>query len=220
MAVVSSEDSSGAGGGGVSTPGGTDAGNGKAAMRKQLRAALDGISPSARHEKSVAACALLSATAEFAQARVVMLFVSMDTEVDTMPLALKCWQAGKTVVVPKVSWDQKRMLPVEITSLQTGMTTTGNGIREPIAGKPVPVEFIDLVVVPGLGFTRTGHRIGRGMGFYDRFLGGSDFVGVSCGLAFEEQIVADLPVHSHDVAMAMLATDGGIRRFSVNCIRT
>ena len=62
------------------------------------------------------------------------------------------------------------MLPVEITSLQTGMTTTGAGVREPIAGKPIPVDMIDLVVVPGLGFTPNGHRIGRGMGFYDRFL--------------------------------------------------
>ncbi len=217
MAVVSSE---GTADDGSSNPSDSDGLNGKSALRKQLRAAMDGISSATRHAKSVAACSLLSATAEFAQARVVMLFVSTDIEVDTMPLALKCWQSGKTVVVPKVSWDQKRMLPVEITSLQTGMTTTGNGIREPIGGKPVPVEFIDLVVVPGLGFTRTGHRIGRGMGFYDRFLGGTDFVGVSCGLAFEEQIVADLPVMSHDVHMSMLATDGGIRRFSVNCIRT
>ena len=92
------------------------------------------------------------------------------TEVDTAPLALRCWQENKTVVVPKVSWDQRRIMPVEINSLQTGMTVTGPNIREPISGKPIPVNLIDLVVVPGMGFTPNGYRIGRGMGFYDRFL--------------------------------------------------
>ncbi len=108
-----------------------------------------------------------SPSPEFAAARVVMLYLSMPTEVDTANLALKAWKTGKTVVVPKVSWDQRRMLPVEITSLHTTMTTTGPGVREPMSGNPIPTNLIDLVLVPGLGFTETGYRIGRGMGFYD-----------------------------------------------------
>ena len=191
----------------------------KAAIRRQLRETLAAMSDADRHAKSVAACALIAASPEFHVARVVMLFLSMPTELDTSPLALRAWQSGKTVVVPKVSWDQRRMLPVEITSLNNAtMTTTGPGVREPIAGNPVPLRDIDLVIVPGLGFTNTGFRIGRGMGFYDRFLAQSDFIGVSCGLAFEEQIVADLPILDHDVPLSMLATDQGIRRFATNCI--
>jgi 5-formyltetrahydrofolate cyclo-ligase len=192
----------------------------KAAVRRQLRDMLAAMGEADRHQKSVAACSLLAASPEFAAARVVMLFLSAPAEIDTAPLALKCWQAGKTVVVPKVSWDQRRMLPTEITSLNTGMTTTGPGVREPIGGKPIPVDFIDLVVVPGLGFTPTGYRIGRGMGFYDRFLAQSEFIGVSCGLSFEDQIVEQLPVLDHDVPLSMLATDRGIRRFASNCIQS
>jgi len=142
----------------------------KSILRKQLREKLIALSVEQRHQKSLAACGLLIASPEFAQARVIMIYLSTPEEIDTAPLALKAWQQGKTVVAPKVSWDQRRMLPVEITSLQTGMTTTGPGVREPIAGQPIPIEFIDLVIVPGLGFSPTGHRIGRGMGFYDRFL--------------------------------------------------
>ena len=141
-------------------------------------------------------------------------------EVDTASLALRCWQAGKQVVVPKVSWDQRRMLPVEIHSLQTGLTSTGPGIREPIAGQPIPVDFVDLVIVPGMGFTERGHRIGRGMGFYDRFLAQPEFVGLSCGLAFEEQVLPELPVLDHDMPLSMLITDRGIRRFASSCIET
>ena len=192
----------------------------KAEIRKALRAKLAAITEQQRHTKSVAACGHLIRTPEFKAARTVMLYLSTPTEVETAPLALRCWQEGKTVVVPKVSWDQRRMLPVEITTLQTGITTTGPGIKEPISGKPIPTEYIDLVVVPGLGFTPTGHRIGRGMGFYDRFLAQSDFSGLSCGLAFAEQIIDSLPVLAHDMPLGMLVTDQSVRRFTPNLIKS
>lgn len=190
----------------------------KQEIRKRLREILAGMSEADRHAQSIQACNLVAASPEFAAARVVMLYLSMPTELDTASLALKCWQQEKTVVVPKVSWDGKRMLPVEISSLQTALTTSGMGVREPAAGQPVPTEFIDLVIVPGLGFTNKGHRIGRGMGFYDRFLAQKDFVGLTCGLAFEQQILPKLPVLEHDVPLSMLVTDKGIRRFATNCI--
>jgi 5-formyltetrahydrofolate cyclo-ligase len=183
-------------------------------LRKLLRERLAGITPEARHERSVAACAVVAAMPEFVAAKVVMLYLSMPQEVDTSSLALIAWQNSKTVVVPKVSWDQRRMLPVEINSLNTEMRAAGPGVLEPIAGKPVPVEFIDLAIVPGLAFTLDGHRLGRGMGFYDRFLAQSEFVGLSCGLAFAEQIVDRLPVLDHDVPLSMLATDQGLCRFA------
>jgi 5-formyltetrahydrofolate cyclo-ligase len=192
--------------------------NNKAAVRKGLREMLAALSEADHHRKSLAACGLVAGSAEFAAARVVMLFLSTPHEIETASLALKCWQAGKTVVVPKVSWDQRRMLPVEISSLNTGMAVTGPGVREPISGQPIPVGFIDLVVVPGLGFTAAGHRIGRGMGFYDRFLAQPDFLGVSCGLGFQEQIIEQLPVLDHDMPLGMLVTDGGVRRFASQCI--
>ena len=194
--------------------------NNKAAVRKHLRDVVAALTDTQRHQKSVTACSLVAASPEFAAARVVMLFLSTPLEIDTASLALKSWQAGKTVVVPKVSWDQRRMLPVEISSLNTSMTTSGPGVREPVAGKPIPVGFIDLVIVPGLGFSADGHRIGRGMGFYDRFLAQPEFLGVSCGLAFDEQIVPELPVLDHDMPLSMLASDRGIRRFASHCIQS
>lgn len=193
----------------------------KSLIRRQLRDRLNAMTDAERHAKSLSATGFITASPEFVAARVVMLYLSTASEIDTAPLALRCWQSGKTVVVPKVSWDQRRMMPVEISSLQTGLTSTGPGIREPVAGNPVPTEFIDLVIVPGLGFTDKGHRIGRGMGFYDRFLAQSEFVGLSCGMAFEpEQLMPELPVLDHDMPLSMLVTDRGIRRFASSCIQT
>ncbi|MGA3066546.1 MAG: 5-formyltetrahydrofolate cyclo-ligase [Tepidisphaeraceae bacterium] len=190
----------------------------KSQIRRQLKAKLEAMTESDRQAKSLRACSLMCSSPEFTAARVVMLYLSSQYEIDTAPLALRCWQSGKTVVVPKVSWDQRRMLPVEISSLQTSMTTTGPGVREPVSGQPMPLNLIDLVIVPGIGFTPDGHRIGRGMGFYDRFLAQNDFIGLSCGYAFEEQMIPTLPVLDHDMALSMLCTDRGIRRFATNCM--
>jgi 5-formyltetrahydrofolate cyclo-ligase len=193
----------------------------KSMVRKALRDRLAAMSPEDRHRKSQAACAFLTSSPEFQAAHTVMIFLSMPLEVDTAPLALKCWQAGKTVVAPKVSWDQRRMLPVEIASLhQTAVAVTGPGVKEPVGGKPVPINLIDLVIVPGLGFTPRGYRIGRGMGFYDRFLSQPDFGGFACGLAFEDQVLAEIPLLDHDVPLSMLATDQGLRRFATKLIQS
>ena len=193
----------------------------KPAIRRMLRERLAGITSEQRHIRSLSATSLLVSQPVFKQASVVMLYLSTNDEVDTAAIALRCWQSGKSVVVPKVSWDQRRMMPVEINSLQTGMTQTGGlGIREPIAGKPQPINAIDLVIVPGLGFTPSGNRIGRGMGFYDRFLAQPEFLGTSCGLAFEEQVLDSVPVLAHDIPLGMLITDRAVRQFAspfINC---
>ena len=189
--------------------------NSKPAARRLLRDRMAAIAPAERHSRSALACSWVTAMPEFDAAQIVMLYLNTPEEAETAPLALRCWRAGKTVVVPKVSWDQRRMLPIEITSLTSGLArTAGTGIQEPISGKPVPVDMIDLVIVPGLGFSALGNRIGRGMGFYDRFLSQGDFHGRSCGLGFEEQVLDDLPVLDHDVPLSMLVTERGVRRFT------
>ena len=72
---------------------------------------------------------MVTASPEFAAAQVIMLYLSTNEEVNTASLALRAWQAGKTVVAPKVAWDQRRMLPIEISSLTTGLTSSVPGIR-------------------------------------------------------------------------------------------
>lgn len=201
------------------TPGSAD----KSAVRRALRGAVEAIGEDERHRKSIAAGALLHATPEFKAARVVMLFLSTPGEIETASIALRCWQEGKSVVVPKVSWDQRRMMPMEIHSLTSDVAMVEHGpnrvqLREPIQGTPMPAGMIDLVLVPALGYTPAGQRIGRGMGFYDRFLSQKDFMGVACGLAFEEQVVEALPTQDHDQPVHMLVTDRAVRRFASYCM--
>ena len=162
-------------------------------LRANLRRILAALSPAQIKEKSLAAANLLFQQPEWKKAEILMLFLSLPTEIDTTPLALRAWQERKRVLAPKISWDQRRLLPIQIDSLTDGMTNSPLGIREPADGVPIPVADIDLVIVPGLGFDPLGNRLGRGRGFFDRFLAHKDFRGVACALAFEEQFVDRIP---------------------------
>jgi 5-formyltetrahydrofolate cyclo-ligase len=139
--------------------------------------------------------------------------MSLPHELDTTEAILCAWQMGKTVVVPKVSWQQRHMLPVEINSLETGFAAEVSGLRNPIMGVPVPFEEIDLVVAPGLAFDRKGRRLGRGGSFYDRFFVNKELRAVKCGLGFSDQVIESVPVVEHDIAVAFLVTDEEVLYF-------
>ncbi|GMU37032.1 MAG: 5-formyltetrahydrofolate cyclo-ligase [Phycisphaerae bacterium] len=185
----------------------------KGLLRQRLRETLAAMTADEHDVGSRRACHRLFDLPEYVRAEVVMVFLSLPTEIDTTPLVLRCWQDRKRVVAPKVSWEQRRMLPVEIQSLSDDLVAGEFGLREPISGVPFPLSMIDLVIVPGLGFDEYGNRLGRGRGFYDRFLASPEFTGVACGLAYEIQVVPNLPVGPTDRPVNLLVTDARIRRF-------
>jgi 5-formyltetrahydrofolate cyclo-ligase len=182
-------------------------------LRQDLRRRIAEVPAEQLQRDSAAACRRLTEQDEYRRAEIIMIFLSTPHEVDTRQLALQAWADLKTVLAPRVTWDQRRMLAIEIQGLTSGMEPGSFGIREPVEGLPVPLADIDLVIVPGLGFDARGNRLGRGRGFYDRFLSHADFRGVSCALAFEFQVVDRIPVGPHDVRVDMLVTDQQVRRF-------
>jgi len=185
----------------------------KRRIRQLIRQRLEQMDPMARYARSLAACKHLTHQEEFIRAEAIMIYLSTDHEVDTASIALAAWQMDKTVTVPKVAWDHKHMVPVAITSLETDVAPGRNGVRQPNGDQPVLLAEIDLIVVPGLAFDRHGLRIGRGGGFYDRFLAAEDCRAVICGLAFHEQVVDDISAEPHDRAVGMLVTDEEVLRF-------
>jgi len=185
----------------------------KAQLRSKLQNGLLGVGAEQRERKSHLACERLIATEQFQTASTVMLFLSLPHEVDTSEAILAAWQSGKTVAVPKVSWEQRHMIPVQINSLDTDISTHASGLRHPTSGVPVPFGEIDLVVTPGLGFDRKGNRLGRGGGYYDRFFAHEQLKACKCGFAFAEQLIDSVPVTDHDQAIDMLITDAEIMHF-------
>jgi 5-formyltetrahydrofolate cyclo-ligase len=179
----------------------------KVELRRELRNRLFSMPADQQKVKSKKACQNLISTEEFQRASIVMLFLSLPHEVDTSDAILHAWQLGKTVAVPKISWQQRHMIPVQITSLETGFSTSSWGLRNPTAGAPIPFGEIDLVVAPGLGFDRQGNRLGRGASFYDRFFANKELKAARCGLAFAEQVLDTVPVTESDEPVRFIVTD-------------
>ncbi len=186
----------------------------KKELRQRYRKLLADMPADVRSAKSLRVCHRLFEQPEYIKSEVIMVFLSLPTEPDTSALVLRAWQDRKRVLAPKVSWNQRRMLAMEIRSLTDDLIVTPMGIREPVTGIPFPTSLIDLVIVPGVAFDEFGNRLGRGRGFYDRFLSHAEFEGTACGFALEMQVSpTTIPMGPLDRPVNMLVTDETVRRF-------
>ncbi len=186
----------------------------KGQLRQHFRKVLLEMNPQERVQRSKKVCQNLIQTEQFDGVDTVMAYLAMPHEVDTAEAILYAWQMGKTVAAPKISWQQRHMIPVEITTLDTGFATEANGLRNPVKGAPVPFEEIGMVITPGLGFDRNGNRLGRGSSYYDKFFTHEGLKAVKCGLAFSEQVVDEIIIGEHDVPVDMLVTDEAVMYFN------
>jgi 5-formyltetrahydrofolate cyclo-ligase len=141
-----------------------------------------------------------------------MVFLSMPDEIDTTEAIALARQRGMVVLVPRVDWDLRSMEAVEIDSAAPEVAVGRGGLRNPVGGAPADLDRIDLVVTPGLGFDRQGHRLGRGAGFYDRFFAAPGLRAARCGFCFCEQVVESIPVAEADLPVDWLVTDEGAVR--------
>jgi len=186
----------------------------KEQLRLELGKTLHQTSEQLRTQKSEKACQNLISTPQFQDASIVMIYLSLPHEADTSQAIICAWKQDKIVVVPKVSWQQKAMIPVRINNLNGGLSPGVSGLRNPTDGEPVQFEEIDLIVAPGLGFDKAGNRLGRGGGYYDRFLANNKLDAQICGFGFAEQIVDTLPVTETDVPMDFMVTDENVIYFN------
>lgn len=185
----------------------------KDVARKQLNTLLEQRSDRDVHKLSFRACERLCELEEFKRAEVIMLFLPMPKEIDTSYAILQALQQDKTVLVPVVAWQERQLTPVVIDTLNCAMEISRYGLRNPTGTETVSLSKIDLVITPGLGFDCQGNRIGRGGGFYDRFLGTDSLRAYRCGFGFEDQLMDQLPVLEHDATLNMLVTNEQVRRF-------
>ena len=186
----------------------------KQSLRKHLRDMLDTMEAEVTAGKSRLATEKLIRLPEFRAARVVMIYVSTDREVDTAGVAAAAWSAGKMVLVPKVNIADRHMIALECKSMHSGLVASGYGILEPTEGDAHPIESIDLIVVPGLAFDRDGNRLGQGAGFYDRFLSTPGMRATTAAVAFSEQVIDSVPTNGTDWPIDILVTDKEVVRFA------
>lgn len=179
--------------------------NAKAILREQIRARLKTIPATERVVAATRLCTLLTASETWRAAESVLLFAPLADEPDLWPLLAEALHAGKLVTLPRFDPATKNYVACQIRNLATDVVSGKYGIREPNNSCPVvPLNRLDLTLVPGVAFDLHGRRLGRGKGYYDHLL--ADVRGKTCGVAFDEQIVADIPVEPHDIPLNCILT--------------
>ena len=177
----------------------------KAALRRQIVSDLAKISAAERLAASAQARALLENQRAWRQATVVLLFAPLPAELDIWPLLAGIIAAGKVASLPRFVAETGRYTACRVQDPERDVRPGRFGIREPNPLCPeVPLNRLDFVLAPGVAFDLHGRRLGRGKGFYDQLLAGVR--GTTCGVAYDEQIVREVPVEPHDVYLNCILT--------------
>ncbi len=181
----------------------------KVTLRRAVLARLESQSPRLKRQKSLLIHRKLLALPEFQTARSVCFYVSLPMEVDTRGLIQKALGLGKRVAVPISDLSKRALRFYEISDLKKDLKKGSLGILEPdpMRTQLLDVKDIDLIVVPGVAFDAECNRLGRGAGFYDRFLKKIGKKIKKVGLAFSEQMVPKVPVEKHDIRLDYILTD-------------
>ena len=179
----------------------------KKALRVRLREALKSLSPVRCREEDEALFARFLALPQVADARTLLLYHGMGREPDTARLIQPLLEMGKGVCLP-------RCLPgggmeARLVQRDTVLVPHPYGMLEPGPECPgVEPSEIDLALVPGLGFDRSGGRLGRGGGYYDRWL--ADYGGFTAALCRACALVEAVPREEHDLGVDLVITAAGL----------
>ena len=153
-------------------------------------------STSSTHKSAIIAKKFL-ASGDFSIAKDILIYISKDGEVDTSKILDASIRSGKNIYCPMVRGNF-------MTTGKFGPMKPGKfGIMEP--EKTSSKKKFDIIMVPGAAFDKNGARVGRGSGYFDRFLAKAS--GKMIGLAYDFQIVRNIMAESHDVPMNSIITD-------------
>jgi 5-formyltetrahydrofolate cyclo-ligase len=185
----------------------------KTSLRAAAREAVAALGGAERLARSARAQERLMATPEFRAAHTVLLYHSDADEVGTREIIMTCLEEGRRVALPRTDPRHRRIAVRLVLDVSRDTETSRFGFREPrLSSAEVPVAELDLIVVPGRAFGEGGERLGRGGGYYDRFLARPDLRAVVAGLAFDCQVFPSLPVEGHDRRVELLITESRVLR--------
>jgi 5-formyltetrahydrofolate cyclo-ligase len=192
----------------------------KKELRRKIQEARDCLAVEERDKLSARVAANLWSLPDFANARDVLFFISFRSEVNTVPMIERAIADGKTTCLPSTDMESRGMIASRVLDMEADLVLGNYDIPEPRpeAIRPVAAEDIDVVIMPGVAFDSGGGRLGYGGGYYDRFL---EKCRPDCrliALAFELQIVREVPRARHDRLIHIIVTEERIIRCSSGAV--
>lgn len=175
----------------------------KMEIRREVRRRIKELDADFRGQAASKIFDTIACSAVFRRAQCIALFAAMGDEVPTAEVLRQWRDMGKHIVVPRVEGTIMRFYDYDPEMMQTGAF----GIAEPMGDREVAPEAIDLMIVPARAFTMRGERLGRGGGFYDKYMSQTGFRAYKIGIAFECQIFDSLPTDTHDIRVDEVITE-------------
>jgi len=176
---------------------------GKDQIRWLLKQKRAGLSPDMRHEYSRCVIEKILSLPEVDNADSIFAYLSFGSELETHELISALLKSGKQIAIPKII-NKEFMIAVAFTG-RDKLEKAELGILAPMTSEPLDISF-DVIITPGLGFTVSGHRIGYGAGYYDRWFDKNP-AGIRIAPAFEVQLVDALPTDKYDRPVHRILTE-------------
>ncbi len=147
--------------------------------------------------------------ANFLEAKIALLYIHHPSEVRTDGILKRCFDYNKILVLPVINSGEHGLKLIKINSLDTDLKRGPDGIMKPdsIRCKTVPIECIDIAIIPGLAFDEKGGRIGLGDGYYDRLIPKLPITTRKVSLALDSQILPQVPIETHDRYVDIIITE-------------
>ncbi len=179
----------------------------KKELRRQVLQLQDSFSAAQAASDSIRLCAHLRMQPLWQACRRVLAFMPMPAEPDIRPVLQEALAAGKRLALPRFDPRRRDYDVCEVSAL-TELRLSHFQIQEPGPDCPKADLFrLDFVLVPAVAYDANGRRLGRGKGYFDRLL--AQVTGHKCGVAFDWQVVPEVPVQPHDVSVDSLLTPAG-----------
>jgi len=181
----------------------------KLALRNRMRAVRQALPESACDARSSAITKRLLALPEVDGAETILAFASIRNEVRTRASMAAAWAAGKRVVLPRVAGDELQLCLVDS---ETVLVEGAFSVPEPPETSAiVPPSQVDVALVPALAVDPRGYRIGYGGGYYDKLIPQLRRA-CTCAVAYDFQLIAEVPEFPFDVAVDVVVTDRRVIR--------
>ncbi len=181
----------------------------KRKLRKEIIRKRDQLSSEEVTRKSRLIASKLYDLPAFRDARAIMFFLSFGSEVDTLPMVEETNRQDKIALAPKTDPGNRELTPSQVLDLDSDLIPGAYNIPEPRedALRPYPPEKVDLLIVPGVAFDLEKRRLGYGGGYYDRFFARLKKQAPLVALAFELQIVPEIPAEKWDQKVDLIITE-------------
>ncbi len=181
----------------------------KKQIRSDVLKTLESYSEEDFQQKSAAIEARLFEFANFLESTVVLLYVPIGRQVPTADIIRRSMDLHKIVVLPAFAPDSFEMRLMKVDHPNKDLVKGPRRILQPDPSrcKAIPVDRIDIAIVPGVAFDEKGGRLGTGSGYYDRLLPTLSITTRKVSLAFEDQVIPQVPMESHDRYIDIIITE-------------